>query len=49
MFVVNSYDFRLENLLLDQIIIPLLVLVFIRIIFILEREILSWSLMGVES
>ena len=33
MFVVNSYDFRLENWLLDQLIIPLLVLVFIRIIF----------------
>ena len=41
MFVVNSYDFRLDNWLLDQLIIPLLVLVFIRIIFILEREILS--------
>ena len=47
-------DVRLENLVLDQLIIPLLIFFYILITclldieLILEGEILSWSLMGVK-
>ena len=50
----NSYDFSSENLLLDQLIIPWLIFLFILITFLhdivwkLWGEILSWSLMGVK-
>ena len=50
----NSCDIGWENLVLDQLIIPRLIFVFILItclhdiVSILQGEILSWSLMGVK-
>ena len=50
----NSYNISSENLVLDQPIIPKLVVFFILItclvdiVWILQREIMSWSLLGVR-